>query len=331
MTFNEPWIVAYLGYGVGSFPPGIYSPGERVYVAAHTIIKAHAEAYHAYNDDFKPSQAGRISIVLNSDWTEPNSTKPEDIATTERAQQFRVGWFFHPIWKGDYPAVMKESIETKSLGQGYNKSRLPEFTQAEIDRIKGTADYFGLNHYSSGYVRFRDSGVTDPPSYDGDQNIEWWVDPSWPSSGSSWLHVVPWGFRKLLKWIHDEYDGIDIYVTENGMSDRNSSMSDGHRIYYYNNYINNMLKAIKLDGANVKGYTAWSLMDNFEWGTGYAEKFGLYHVDFNDVNRKRTPKESAMWYRDLIKENGFTSGAGAVGMTAVTVVLSLLATLLSSQ
>merc|ERR1712150_288083 len=102
--------------------------------------------------------------------------------------------------------------------------------------------------------------------------------------------------------------------------------TDDHRIYYYSQYTNQMLKAIKLDNCNIIGYTAWSLMDNFEWGTGYDEKFGIYHVDFNDPSRKRTPKASAEWYRDLIQDNGFHSGVSSV---LPINIFTILATLIS--
>ncbi|CAG0891178.1 unnamed protein product [Cyprideis torosa] len=85
-----------------------------------------------------------------------------------------------------------------------------------------------------------------------------------------------------------------------------------HRVFYYKHYINNVLKAIKVDGCNVKGYTAWSLMDNFEWAEGYVERFGMHYVDFNDPNRPRTQKNSAKWYAELIRNNGFVDNPDCI-------------------
>lgn len=110
----------------------------------------------------------------------------------------------------------------------------------------------------------------------------------------------------MIKWTKD-YLGpnVPIYITENGVSDRNGTLQDSHRIYYYNLYINEVLKAIRLDGCDVRGYMAWSLMDNFEWARGYSERFGLHYVDFNDPKRPRTPKKSVDFYSKLISNNGF--------------------------
>ncbi|CAG2210420.1 LCT [Mytilus edulis] len=124
-------------------------------------------------------------------------------------------------------------------------------------------------------------------------------------SGSSWLKVTPWGIRKALTWIRNKYGHAPIYITENGVSDKNGSLQDDHRIYYYKHYINNILKAIRLDDVNVRGYTAWSLMDNLEWKEGYSERFGLHYVNFSDPERPRIPKASARFFRDLITDNGF--------------------------
>ena len=102
-------------------------------------------------------------------------------------------------------------------------------------------------------------------------------------------------------WMHKEYKGFPIYITENGMSDLGGT-NDTLRVFYYNNYLDNVLKAIS-DGANIKGYVAWSLMDNFEWRAGYTERFGLYHVDYKSPNKTRTPKMSAMVYKNIVATN----------------------------
>ena len=117
--------------------------------------------------------------------------------------------------------------------------------------------------------------------------------------------VTPFGIRRLLNWAAVEYGNPDIYVTENGFSDRQGNIDDLQRIYYYKHYINQILKAIKLDGVAVKGYYAWSLMDNLEWAMGYTEMFGMHQVNRTSGNYERTPKESAKWYGRLIAENGY--------------------------
>ncbi|XP_002735632.1 cytosolic beta-glucosidase-like [Saccoglossus kowalevskii] len=333
ITFNEPWIVALLGYESGVFAPGINEPGTIPYVVGHNLIKSHAEAWHTYDDQFRSVQKGVIGITLNSDWSEPHDRKNyKHIFASERAMQFSLGWFGHPIYKnGDYPEIMKTKIAEISAGQGLPQSRLPEFTEEEKVFINHTGDFFGLNHYSTNYVVNPTNENYELPGYWGsDVNVPSWKEESWPQSASSWLKPVPWGIRQILVWIHNEYDGIDSYVTENGVSTHDVyDLSDEERMKYYKSYINEVLKAIKLDGANCKGYTAWSLLDNFEWAAGYSERFGMHYVDFSDDDRPREVKDSAKLYADIIADNGFiednTSRSlvveGSVLLTAFVVII----------
>ncbi|XP_059161912.1 uncharacterized protein LOC131944999 [Physella acuta] len=323
ITLNEPWVVSNHGYGTGEKAPGRWGPGTNVYIVAHNLIKAHVAVYRLYNDTYRaqsPGGKGQIGITLNTDnYLPKNSTDPGDIEASERGRLFNFGWFAHPIFlTGDYPEVMKTKIKEKSqkLSQ---PSRLPTFTDEEIRLNKGTSDFIGLNYYTSRYATPADLPF-DPPSFENDQDISREVDPAWPGSGSFWLFSVPLGFRGIFNWIKTTYNNIPVYVTENGISDRNSTLRDAHRITYYRQHINQMLKALHQDGCNIRGYTAWSLMDNFEWQSGYTEKFGLYHVDFNHPNRTRTPKASAQFFANLIRDNGFKKGYSGQGGLATGVV-----------
>ncbi|XP_033747862.1 lactase-phlorizin hydrolase-like [Pecten maximus] len=305
ITFNEAFVVSWLGYGIGVFAPGVYSPGNAVYQVAHNIIRSHVKAYHTYDDHFRSKYNGQVGITLDCDWKQPNQFRSaDDRYAAERALQFKLGWFANPIFgNGDYPSVMKRVVKSKSLAQGLSKSRLPEFTPEEIAQNKKSADFFGLNHYTSNLVSQLDRPIKDQ-SYENDQDLDITYDNCWNRSESSWLRVNPWGLRKLLKWIHDRYDSPAIYVTENGVSDK-GQLNDETRIRYYRDYINEMLKAIKLDDVDVRGYMAWSLMDNFEWTSGYTQKFGLYQVDFNSPQRVRSMKSSVSVYSEIIRNNGF--------------------------
>uniref|UniRef100_A0A8C5TJ02 Lactase n=1 Tax=Malurus cyaneus samueli TaxID=2593467 RepID=A0A8C5TJ02_9PASS len=312
ITLNEPYNTAYLGYGVGTAAPGIsVRPGRAPYVVGHNLIKAHAEVWHLYNETYRAKQGGLISITINSDWAEPrNPHKQEDIEAARRFMQFFLGWFAHPIFKnGDYSEVMKKRIRERSLAQGLSKSRLPEFTESEKQRIKGTFDYFGLNHYTT-VLTYNLNYPKGVMSYDSDRGVATVTDRSWLDSGSVWLKVTPFGFRKILRWIKEEYNNPPIYVTENGVSERGAfEFNDTWRMHYYRSYINEALKAVVLDGVDLRGYTAWTLMDNLEWAVGYEEKFGLYHVNFSDPSLPRRPKASAKYYSQIIKCNGFPDPA----------------------
>nr|XP_006006254.1 PREDICTED: lactase-phlorizin hydrolase [Latimeria chalumnae] len=307
ITVNEPYNVANIGHGYGVAAPGISTrPGTAPYIVGHNLIKAHAEAWHLYNDTYRAKQGGLISITINSDWAEPrNPYKQEDIDSARRFMQFYGGWFAHPIFKtGDYNEVMKNRILERSLANGLLKSRLPEFTETEKQRIKGTYDYFGFNHYTT--VMTFNFNYGKLQSYDADRGVGAVTDRSWLNSGSSWLKVTPFGFRRILNWIKEEYNNPPIYITENGISERGEpDLKDTWRINYLKSYINEALKAVKLDGVDLRGYTAWTLMDNFEWAMGFSERFGLYYTNLSDTSIPRIPKESTKFYSTVIQCNGF--------------------------
>ncbi|XP_030643198.1 lactase-phlorizin hydrolase-like [Chanos chanos] len=310
ITINEPYNVANVGHGYGAAAPGIsFRPGTLPYIVGHNLLKAHAEAWHLYNDKYRAKQGGMVGITINSDWAEPrNPYKQEDIEAARRVVQFYIGWFAHPVFNGDYNDVMKNIIRERSLAAGLPKSRLPEFTPAEIQRVKGTYDYFGFNHYTT--VLTYPLDYKKLQHYDGDRGAGTIADRTWLDSGSSWLKVTPTGFRKILNFIKEEYGNPPIYITENGISERGAmNLNDTHRIHFYENYINQALKAYLLDGVDIRGYTAWSLMDNLEWATGFDEKFGLFYVNRSDPSLPRIAKESARYYGSIISCNGFPDPA----------------------
>ncbi|TKS67586.1 Lactase-phlorizin hydrolase [Collichthys lucidus] len=310
ITINEPYNIANVGHGYGAAAPGIsFRPGTLPYIVGHNLLKAHAEAWHLYNDKYRAKQEGIISITINSDWSEPrNPYKQEDIDAARRVVQFYIGWFAHPVFNGDYSNMMKTIIRERSLAYGLPKSRLPEFTPEEIKRIKGTYDYFGFNHYTTVLAFPVDYG--DLQHYDADRGAGTIADRIWPDSGSSWLKVSPFGFRRILKFIKEEYGNPPIIITENGMSERGPiDLNDVPRSYYYEKYINQVLKAYLVDNVDIRGYTAWSLMDNLEWATGFSERFGLFYVNHSDPNLSRVAKNSVATYSTIIDCNGFPDPA----------------------
>lgn len=143
ITFNEPWVVSWLGYGGSDMAPGRNEPAKMPYIVAHNIIRAHGKTYQQYNIHFKTTQKGEVGITLNINWAQPkNTSDPAHWEASNRTMQFELGWFAHPILvNGDYPQVMKDQIGNKSRAQGFTKSRLPEFTDLEKRYIAGQ-----LNH-----------------------------------------------------------------------------------------------------------------------------------------------------------------------------------------
>ncbi|XP_054085000.1 myrosinase 1 isoform X2 [Zeugodacus cucurbitae] len=305
-TINEPWHICEYGYGVDYMAPSYNYPGIPSYLCTHNLLKAHAEAVHMYRDQYQALQKGKIGITMDSSWMEPKTASEDDRLASDRALQFYIGWFAHPIFskEGNYPQIMIDRIRNLSKEQGFTRSRLPEFTDEEVRRIRGTSDFFGLNSYTSKRVTKNDHNNTinyPVPSFDHDKGVIEDQDPNWKGSGSVWLKVYPKGMYNLIMWIVREYDNPPIIVTENGVSDV-GGLEDYGRVDYLNSYLSAILDAIE-DGANVQGYTYWSLMDSFEWKAGYTEKFGLYNVDFSHPNRTRTPKIAAKVYAQICKTN----------------------------
>lgn len=297
LTLNEPWCTAILGHGLGAHAPGRISADEP-YVVGHTLLRAHALAVDKYRQQFQADQKGMISLTNNCDWREPLTNCDTDREAAQRALEFFLGWFADPVYKGDYPTVMRERLS----------DRLPHFTDAEQALLLDSVDFFGLNHYTTMYAADASTSKSVNPIYSNggmaqDQNVVLSSDPQWEKTDMDW-NVVPWGFRKLLHWIDERYNSPNIYVMENGCAFPDA-LNDGHvedtqRVAFLNAYLNAAHEALN-NKVNLKGYFVWTFIDNFEWGKGYTMRFGLHHVDYN--SGRRIPKASAKWYADLIKRN----------------------------
>ena len=295
-TFNEAWTFTVLGYGTGSKAPG--APYTNIatypYLAGHHVLLAHSEAVEAFRGDpTLTSHGAMVGITNNCDFTEPATGSAADVAAAERVNEWWLAWFADPIWLGHYPLSMVEKLG----------DRLPTFTPDEARKLRGSADFFGLNHYGSRFARHAPPG---PPSYWSDFDAHMHTTAEMPKAASVWLFSVPWGLRKLLNWVDQRYHHPPIYVTENGWSTPgDESVYDGvrddGRVLFYHNYTGEMQRAYNEDGVDVKGYFAWSLMDNFEWERGYSERFGLVYTDYS--TQQRHPKASARWYTQAMATN----------------------------
>ena len=299
ITLNEPWVISVLGYGVGIFAPGRKSNVEP-YQVAHNLIRSHAKAVKVYREKFQPTQNGVIGITNNCDWRDPASNSEADRLAASRAVDFFLPWFTDPIYLGEYPEVMRQRVG----------DRLPRFSADDMAIIKGSSDFFGLNHYTTHYAadaqgKALDIDIAANSGLTEDQEVELISHPDWKKTAMNW-NVVPEGCKKLLLFISKRYENPDIYITENGCAfddqlNTEGEVIDQDRIDYYAGYINACHEAI-LEGVNLKGYFAWSLMDNFEWASGYDKRFGLHYVDYQTL--KRTPKASSKWFAKVIEQNG---------------------------
>jgi len=309
-TFNEPYVVAWLGYGLGINAPGrcsnrsICNAGNtstEPYIVAHHLLLAHAKAVALYRT---MKQKGKIGIVVNSDFAYPlNQTEASDAEAANRWLQFTCGWFANPVFWGDYPDVMKQSIG----------ARLPTFSDAEKALLKGSSDYFYLNHYTSVYATLSTKPIDVAAGWDSDVGVTSVRYRNGtaigPVADSDWLYVVPEGLRKLLNFIKSTYGNPEIIITENGVDVPGESempldkaLDDVFRITYFADYLTQVSLAISADAVVVKGYFAWSLLDNFEWSAGYSKRFGLHYVDYAN-NATRYPKNSSIFYSQVIQHN----------------------------
>ncbi len=300
ITLNEPWVVSILGYGEGVFAPGRKSKSEP-YQVAHQLLRSHGKAVQLYRKKYQPTQKGQIGITNNCDWREPLTDSQQDQDAAQRSLEFFLGWFADPIYFGDYPKVMRDRVG----------DRLPKFTDEDREMIMGSSDFFGLNHYTTLYASDVDPNEDVSAEVYGnggifeDQYVKLTADPEWKFTTMNWA-IIPWGCRKLIEWISDRYNNPPIYITENGcaLDDtlENGEVKDTVRKEFIEGYLAACKKGMD-NGVNFKGYFVWSFMDNFEWALGYSKRFGIHYMDYDTL--ERTPKNSALWYKEVIANNGF--------------------------
>ncbi|EEY67833.1 glycoside hydrolase, putative [Phytophthora infestans T30-4] len=283
LTLNEPWCSAFLGYGNGVHAPGRkWKPHTEVYFAGHNLLLAHARAVEAYRNEFQATQKATDDPVQKA--------KNEEAA--ERSLLFFLGWFADPVYKGDYPQVMKDRCGL----------RLPTFTEDEKKLLKGSSDFF--DEYEAKIAPPDDA----TGGYGLDEGTKLTSDDSWKRTDMGW-NAVGWSFQKLLVWIQKRYAVSNgILVTENGCAwpdrTKEEAQNDDFRVQFYKEYLTGLHNAIA-EGADVRGYFAWSFIDNYEWAEGYTKRFGLHWVNYETM--ERTPKKSALWYGDVIRNNGFAA------------------------
>ncbi|KAI8526285.1 hypothetical protein RHMOL_Rhmol13G0296600 [Rhododendron molle] len=313
ITLNEPWTYSIGGYENGLFAPGRCSwqqqnctggnSSTEPYLVAHHQLLAHAAVARLYKQKYQATQEGKVGITLVTRWLVPLSDSTPDHNAALRALDFMFGWFMDPLTTGDYPYSMQSLVG----------NRLPKFTDEQSKMLNGSFDFLGLNYYSASYA----AHAADQPSnrvnvtYTTDSQVSLTADRNGVAIGekgaSDWLYVYPRGLWDLLLHIKRNYNNPLIYITENGIDEVNNltlsldeALVDNQRIYYYHHHLFFLLRAIR-EEVNVKGFLAWSLMDNFEWNSGYTVRFGLTYVDYNDGLR-RYPKLSAKWFKNFLQK-----------------------------
>ncbi|XP_068600389.1 klotho [Brachionichthys hirsutus] len=272
ITIDNPFVVARHGYGTGVVAPGIKRDPDLPFRVGHNLLKAHAAAWHLYDRRYRPRQQGKLSMALASHWIKPSRTRLESQRACQCSLDHVLGWFARPLFvDGDYPPCMKARLG----------SRLPSFTREEREQVRGTADFFALSHGATLSFQL----VNDSLKFGQQEDLD---------------------LRMLLYWVNAEYNKPPIFVVQSGWYVLgNTKTEDPKNMYYLKRFIAEALKSIIIDGVNVIGYTAWSLIDGFEWHRECRIRRGLYYVDFNTPDMKREPKTSATFYRNVIQKNGF--------------------------
>ena len=271
-THNEPWCTANLGYGNSQFAPGITDAKQAIQVSHHLLL-SHGLAMSAMRS---AATQARLGIVLNQ-WTADPATDSELDRTMAELEYARsVQWFMDPIFKGHYP-------ELALRAHGDNA---PVVHEGDMAAIAQPIDFLGVNYYFRSFC----SAETPPRTPPGKLGF---TDMGW--------EIYPQGLTELLVKLNAEYMLPPIYITENGMANPdsvdNGKVADPQRIAYVQMHLD-ALKAAMEQGVDVRGYFLWSLLDNFEWNSGYAKRFGIVHVDY--ATQERTLKDSAIWYRDFV-------------------------------
>jgi beta-glucosidase len=274
-THNEPWVIAILGYEQGIFAPGIQSRTQAMQ-AVHHLLLSHGMALQSMRSAGVKTPMG---IVLNLSPIYPASDDPQDVAKAHLDDGLILRFYMDALFKGFYPADVIAHLGADA----------PQVLPGDMATIAQHNDFLGANYYTR---NFSSSGNPWDVASTGNEV----TDMGW--------EVYPQGLTELLCRLHADYQPASLWVTENGAAFKDQCVEgvvdDKQRLAYIRDHIAATHDAMA-QGVPVGAYFAWSLMDNFEWASGYAKRFGLVHVDFE--NQKRTLKNSALWYQQFLSEN----------------------------
>jgi beta-glucosidase len=289
LILNEPSIFTVMGYLIGIHAPGRQDL-DAFLRATHTVNLAQAEAFRAMKATHGEA---RIGTAFNMTACEPAGVSEADEGAAERWHRFMNLWFLEPALNGRYPEAFADGVPHERMG----------VRDGDMDRVRAPLDFIGINLYTRTIVQYAEEG------FHGLQAVP--VGPMGGSDGPKtdfgW-EVWPNALYDVLMRITRDYDTPAIEITENGCScatgpDPMMVIDDQFRIDFYRGYLEAVARAIE-DGADVRGYHAWTLLDNFEWSEGFHQRFGLVWIDFEDPRRTRTLKESGHWYGRVAAENG---------------------------
>ncbi len=294
-TLNEPWCSAFLGYASGDHAPGRRDPGA-AFQAAHHLLLGHGLAVRA----LRGGGAKEVSITLNLTPVSPQDPESKhDVAAAARIDGLHNRLFLDPLLRGAYPADMRELA-----GRFTDLSHLRDGDEAIIS---APIDLLGVNYYQPKTVTAA-IGAPASKQFPGSEGVAW-VPHDGPKTAMDWP-IDADGLYALLTRLAADYPNTPLMITENGAAFADSvhagdgvhgnAVHDTDRIEFLQSHLRAAHGAIAA-GVDLRGYLAWSLMDNFEWAYGYDKRFGIVYVDY--ATQERLPKDSALWYRGVIADN----------------------------
>ncbi|MBC8336193.1 MAG: beta-glucosidase [Anaerolineales bacterium] len=293
ITINEPAVVAWIGNDIGEHAPG-YQDMRRAIPVSYHVMLAHGWAVPIIRRNSPNSEVG---ITLNVGWREAASNSSFDLDAVREGDGKWTRWFSDPLYGRGYPADVIADFEK----QGYLPKGMDFIKEGDLNAIATPTDFLGVNYYNREVVR-SDASDNEPQTvFEKPKTPENWTEMGW--------EIYPEGLAGVLGMMYFDYKPLKLYVTENGASystapDENGVVNDTYRLDYYKTHLAAVHRVMQA-GVPMAGYFAWSLMDNFEWAKGYAQRFGIVWVNFE--TQERIIKESANWYKNLIKNNGFSA------------------------
>jgi beta-glucosidase len=282
-TLNEPWVVTDGGYLRGVLAPGHRNLFEAA-IASRNLLRAHGVAVSA----LRAEGARRVGVVVNLEPKVPASDAARDVAAARRADAYMNRQYLDPMLLGEHPPELCEIF-----GEAW-----PEPRAGELEQIRQPIDFLGINYYTRGVTR-HDPAAGPVYASNVRQAQRTYTQTAW--------EVCPDALADVLLWVRERYGDVPLYVTENGAAFYDppraieGRVRDPLRVDYYRTHLRAALRAIE-QGVDLRGYFAWSLLDNFEWSLGYSMRFGIVHVDY--ATQCRTPKDSALFYARVIRSHG---------------------------
>jgi beta-glucosidase len=290
-TLNEPWCSAMLGYAYGA-----HAPGRRDFPAAVSAVH-HLLLGHGLATERMREAAPRkldIGITLNAATAYPASDAEPDLEAARRADGMGARLYLDPLVHGRYPADVIADLAAQGV--------VIPVQDGDLATISAPIDVLGINYYfSQQFTGYAEDGSTVDAA---GLPISRTLPLNRPRTAMDW-EIVPEGFTDLLVRISQDYPGLPMVITENGAAfddvpDDSGFVADEGRTAYFTSHLAAVASAIE-QGADIRGYLAWSLLDNFEWAYGYEKRFGIVRVDYE--TQARTPKQSALYLKELAEQH----------------------------